>query len=232
MKRVFGKKKEQVPAPSLEEAGGRVDERVSKIDAKIKGLDQELVKYRTALAKAKGPAAANIKRRALETLKRKKMYEQQRDQMAGQQFNIEQTSFAIDSIKDTATTVSAMKAAGKSLKTEVKKMDLNEIEDLTDNMADMMEDMNEINDIMGRSYNVPDELDEDDLEAELACLDDELEGLEDIEADETSAYTQPASLPYEPTALPEASGPSRVDEYGLPVAPSVAQPSSQNEIKL
>lgn len=41
----------------------------------------------------------------MESLKRKKMYEQQRDQMAGQQFNIEQTSFAIDSIKDTATTV-------------------------------------------------------------------------------------------------------------------------------
>lgn len=43
----------------------------------------------------------------METLKRKKMYEGQRDQMAGQQFNIEQTSFAIDSIKDTATTVKA-----------------------------------------------------------------------------------------------------------------------------
>lgn len=41
----------------------------------------------------------------MECLKRKKMYEQQRDQVAGQQFNIEQTSFAIDSIKDTATTV-------------------------------------------------------------------------------------------------------------------------------
>lgn len=71
----------------------------------IKGLDQELIKYRNALKKAKGPTAANIKRRAMETLKRKKMYEGQRDQMAGQQFNIEQTGFAIDSIKDTATTV-------------------------------------------------------------------------------------------------------------------------------
>lgn len=73
----------------------------------IKALDQELVKYRTALKKAKGPTATNIKRRAMECLKRKKMYEQQRDQMAGQQFNIEQTTFAIDSIKDTATTVGA-----------------------------------------------------------------------------------------------------------------------------
>ncbi|CAM9479093.1 unnamed protein product, partial [Ectocarpus fasciculatus] len=177
MKRVFGKKKEKGPAPSLSEAGGRVDERVAKIDEKIKGLDQELVKYRNALKKAKGPTATNIKKRAMETLKRKKMYEGQRDQMAGQQFNIEQTGFAIDSIKDTATTasVAAMKDASKTLKADIKKIDINKVEDMTDDMADMMEDMNEINDIMGRSYNVGDELDEDDLDAELACLDDELD---------------------------------------------------------
>ncbi|CAM9929169.1 unnamed protein product, partial [Ectocarpus sp. 12 AP-2014] len=126
----------------------------------IKGLDQELVKYRNALKKAKGPTATNIKKRAMETLKRKKMYEGQRDQMAGQQFNIEQTGFAIDSIKDTATTasnfflflVAAMKDASKTLKADIKKIDINKVEDMTDDMADMMEDMNEINDIMGRSY--------------------------------------------------------------------------------
>lgn len=48
--------------------------------------------------------------------------------------------------------VAAMKEAGKGLKAEVKKMNLSEIEDLTDDMADLMEDMNEINEIMGRSY--------------------------------------------------------------------------------
>jgi hypothetical protein len=113
-------------------------------------------------------------KRAMDTLKRKKMYESQRDQLAGQQFNIEQTSFTIDSIKDTQvsftnhlqavvlisrvscyaqllvvleqlqsdqslhglnhlhilmqTTVAAMKAASKEIKTEFKKMNLNEIE--------------------------------------------------------------------------------------------------------
>lgn len=36
MKRVFGKKKEKGPAPSLSEAGGRVDERVTKIDEKVR----------------------------------------------------------------------------------------------------------------------------------------------------------------------------------------------------
>ena len=54
-------------------------------------------------------------------LRRKRMYEQQRDQLAGQAFNVEQTNFAIDSVKDTLTTVQAMKTASKTLKKEVKK---------------------------------------------------------------------------------------------------------------
>lgn len=36
MKRVFGKKKDVGPAPSLSDAGGRVDERVTKIDEKAR----------------------------------------------------------------------------------------------------------------------------------------------------------------------------------------------------
>lgn len=45
-----------------------------------------------------------------------------------------------------------MKDASKTLKADIKKIDINKVEDMTDDMADMMEDMNEINDIMGRSY--------------------------------------------------------------------------------
>ena len=52
------------------------------------------------------------------------MYETQRDQLANQQFNIDQTAFAIDSVKNTQTTVAAMKEASKTLKKEQKKINL------------------------------------------------------------------------------------------------------------
>lgn len=42
------------------------------------------------MAKTKGPALNAIKQRAMQTLKRKKMYEQQRDNLTAQSFNIEQ----------------------------------------------------------------------------------------------------------------------------------------------
>ena len=62
------------------------------------------------------------------------MYEAQRDNLANQQFNIDQTNFAITSIKDTQTTVAAMKAAAKTLKVEQKKINLNDLENMQDEM--------------------------------------------------------------------------------------------------
>ena len=63
------------------------------------------------------------------------MYEAQRDQMAAQAFNIDQTAFAIETVKSTQTTISAMKAASKTLKVEQKKINLSEIEDMQDDLA-------------------------------------------------------------------------------------------------
>jgi hypothetical protein len=42
------------------------------------------------MAKAKGPALNGLKQRAMGVLKRKKMYEAQRDNLAAQSFNLEQ----------------------------------------------------------------------------------------------------------------------------------------------
>mmetsp|Transcript_2262 Transcript_2262/g.5805 ORF Transcript_2262/g.5805 Transcript_2262/m.5805 type:complete len:179 (-) Transcript_2262:120-656(-) len=175
------------------------------------------------MKKTKGPALKTLRQRAMAVLKRKKMYEQQRDQLAGQAFNIEQTNFTIDSVKDTITTVDAMKAASKTLKTEFKKVNIDKIDDLQDDLADMMEDMNEVQDVLGRSYDVGEDVDEADLDAELDALGDELEADDELNdvADTTPAYLQPAepTLPEQPTNVPATpAAPSQVDEFGLPVA--------------
>lgn len=84
MHRLFGKKVEKAPPPSLTEATGSLNGRLEVLDKKIKDLDAELMRFRDQLKKAKGSTEVNIKKRAMETLKRKKMYETQRDQLAGQ----------------------------------------------------------------------------------------------------------------------------------------------------
>jgi len=140
MKRIFGAKKAAPPAPTLGDASAKLDARTAALDDKIRKLEGELSTYKEKLKKARGPAAKTLKQRAMAVLKRKKMYEAQRDQLAGQAFNVEQTSFAIDSVKDTLTTVEAMKGASKTLKSEVKKVNIDNIEDLQDDLAEMMEE--------------------------------------------------------------------------------------------
>ena len=45
-----------------------------------------------------------------------------------QSFNMEQTNFATESIKDTVTVVQAMKTASKEMKTTMRKLDISKIE--------------------------------------------------------------------------------------------------------
>jgi hypothetical protein len=61
---------------------------------------------------------------------------------------------------------------------------------MQDDLADMFEDMNEVNDLMGRAYGTPEGLDDDDLEAELAALGDEFDN--ELVMDELDAAAQHA----------------------------------------
>lgn len=49
-------------------------------------------------------------------LKQKRLYESQREQLYNQQFNVEQTAFAMESAKDSIQTVSALKVGRRSRK--------------------------------------------------------------------------------------------------------------------
>lgn len=87
---------------------------------------------------------------------------------------------------------------------------------------DLFEDANEVQEILGRSYGINDDIEDADLDAELDALADELEGEELEEADAKPAYLQPSSLPVQPSTNPVTpagvpSAPAQaVDEYGLP----------------
>ena len=59
-------------------------------------------------------------------------------------------------------------------------------------MADLMDDMNEINEALGQNFAMPDDLDEAELDAELDLLGDELEDELLAEADSTPSYLLPA----------------------------------------
>merc|ERR1712161_178021 len=174
------------------------------MDKKIEALENELRVYKDKIKKSRSPAAKQaVQKRAMEVLKRKKMYENQLDMIAGQQFNIDQTSFGIESAQANVQTIAAMKGAHHELKKTMKNdLNIDDVEDLADDMVDMMEDFNEIN--------------EADVDAELELLEDELFEEEVGEtADATPSYLQASELPDTPTTeLPNAT------QYGLPAVPN------------
>ena len=133
MNRLFGKSKAKEPTPTLDDASKSMETRGGAVDERVKKLDEELLRYKQQLSKMRpGPAKNQVQQRALRCLKQRKVYERQRDQLYGQQLNIDQAKFAQDSVKDNIQLVKAMKETQKGLKKDMKQIKLDDVEDLHD----------------------------------------------------------------------------------------------------
>ncbi|PGG99971.1 hypothetical protein AJ80_09257 [Polytolypa hystricis UAMH7299] len=173
MNRLFGAKS-TAPKPTLDSAISGVDSRVSNIDVKLAALNSELSTYQSRIAKMRdGPGKSALRQKALKVLQRRKQYEAQRDQLTQQSWNMEQASMMQDNLKNVMTTVDAMKTTTKTLKKQYGKVDVDQIERMQDEMQDLMDVGNEIQESISRGYDVPEDIDEADLDAELEALGEE-----------------------------------------------------------
>ncbi|KAK2768428.1 hypothetical protein FQN54_000283 [Arachnomyces sp. PD_36] len=173
MNRLFGAKN-TAPKPTLDGAISNVDNRVSSLDVKLSSLNSELTTYQSRMAKMRdGPGKTALRQKALKVLQRRKQIEAQKDQLMQQSWNMEQANMMQDNLKNTMTTVDAMKTTTKTLKKQYGKVDIDQIERMQDEMQDLMEIGNEIQDSISRAYDVPEDVDEADLDAELEALGEE-----------------------------------------------------------
>ncbi|TVU18449.1 hypothetical protein EJB05_34550 [Eragrostis curvula] len=240
MKKIFGAKKNQDPPPSIQDATDRISKRGDTVDEKIKKLDAELARYKDQIKKTRpGPAQEAVKARAMRVLKQRRMYEGQRDMLYNQTYNLDQVSFAAEGLKDAQQTMTAMKAANKELKGMMKTVKLEDIDvcgilvlprflmlpSMQDEMMDLMDVSNEIQETLGRSYNVPDDIDEEELMGELDALEADM----DFESESVPSYLQPDKEPEQDSELnlpaaPTGHAPNRqqVDELGLPTVPQAS----------
>lgn len=211
MNRIFGTGKAK-PKPSLTDAINSTDTRAGTMEVKIRKLDAELGTFKAQMAKMRdGPGKTAVQQRALRTLKQKRMYEGQLMQLQQQTFNMEQAAMTTENLKNTMATVDAMRVANKEMKKQYKGIDIDKIESIHYDMEDLIEQANEIQESLGRSYGVPDEVDEADLQAELDAL-----GLDDdpIGENETPSYLQDAQ------ALPDFvdAAPVELERSATPTA--------------
>lgn len=232
MHRIFGKPKAEAapapPPPSLGDHITKLEGRVPELDKKVAECDAQLVAIKQQLAKTRPAAQGPLKQRALQILKRKQMYDQQRGQMQTRAFNLEQTQFAIDGMAEARSHVDVMRTGVAQMKAAAKDLDLGEIEDIQDDMIDMLADTEELNEMLGRSYDSYNSVSEADLDSALADLDGELSApASAMPAAAVAGGAGASSVDAELAALSVAPAPATAS-YSYPSVPTgvVSAPAS------
>merc|ERR1712012_274933 len=178
-----------------------------KSDFLEKKLDQEM-------ATAKKNAKTN-KRVALAALKRKKRYEQQLQQIDGTLTTIEQQRNVLENANTNTEVLKNMGEASKALKAAHKNMDVDQVHDMMDDIAEQQDVAKEISEAISNPVAFGQEYDDDELEAELADLEAEEELEEQAELDKKLLDVGPApvkDLPEVPSAEPGKPAKKKAEE--------------------
>lgn len=126
------------------------------------------------------------------------MYEQHRDRTMATRFNVDNQRYNNDSLQDTIEYVKTMKATNKEMKKlrkERKELDPDYVMDIMEDLQQTNEQFEEVRDAVS-IYDVPLDVDDSDLMAEMDMLGEEL--LQDIANEETPVYLQEFELPNAP----------------------------------
>ncbi|CAL9728399.1 vacuolar-sorting protein Snf7p [Monosporozyma unispora] len=114
---------------------------------------------------------------AKNSLKRKKIYEQQLDKLDGQINSLEQQLFTIETSNLNAETMRAMQQGAKAMKSIHKNMNIDQVDETMDDVREQVELSEEISDAISKplytSGSLANDVDEDELDQELELLQQE-----------------------------------------------------------
>jgi len=158
------------------------------------------------------------KKLALSALKRKKRFEKELQRNDGTLNTLEQQRDTLEAANINTTVLQTMNSAAKAIKKAHQDMNVDQVHDMMDDIADQQEVAREIGDAISNPAALSTEFDEDDLEAELEAL--ELEAQSEAEAQlekELLDINPVANLPDVPKTEPKskagkAKKPTREDD--------------------
>uniref|UniRef100_A0A0K0ECI1 Charged multivesicular body protein 4b n=1 Tax=Strongyloides stercoralis TaxID=6248 RepID=A0A0K0ECI1_STRER len=190
-KNIFGSSKKKEQVPSTQESIQKLRESEEMLIKKQEFLEKK-VESELNLAKQYG---TKNKRAALQALKRKKQYEKQLIQLDGVLSTLDFQRQALENANTNANILQVLGDAAKALKRAHNSMDIDQVHDLLEDVAEQNEIANEISDAISNPVGLRNDIDESDLLAELEEL--EQEELEKALADATPVV--PSKLPTVPT---------------------------------
>uniref|UniRef100_A0A914P647 Charged multivesicular body protein 4b n=1 Tax=Panagrolaimus davidi TaxID=227884 RepID=A0A914P647_9BILA len=166
--RIFGGKKE--PAVSTpQESISKLRETEEMLMKKQDFLEKK-IQSETSTARAN---AASNKRVALQALKRKKQHEKQQQHIDGVLQTIEYQRVSLENAATNAEILAVMGTAAKAMKAAHKDMDVDQVHDLMEDIAEQQDVANEIAGAISNPIGFGNDIDEDELLAELNELEEE-----------------------------------------------------------
>ncbi|WVZ13567.1 hypothetical protein V8G54_011133 [Vigna mungo] len=200
--RMFGKPKQETNAVATLD---KLNETLEMLEKKEKVL---LKKVGAEVEKAKEFTRGKNKRAAIQCLKRKRLYEQQIEQLGNFQLRIHDQMIMLEGAKATTETVDALRTGAAAMKAMQKatcvlesSLNIDDVDKTMDEINEQTENMKQIQDALSAPIGAAADFDEDELEAEL----EELEGAELEEQLLQPATTAPAA----PVQVPAGRQPTR-----------------------
>lgn len=196
LSKVFGGKKDE-KGPTASDAIQKLRETEDMLVKKQEYLEKK-IEYELGLVKKNG---TSNKRVAIQALKRKKRYEKQLQQIDGTLATIEMQREALEGANTNTAVLQTMKFAADALKSAHQHMDVDQVHDMMDDIAEQQDVAKEISEAISNPVAFGNDIDEEELEKEL-------EELEQEELDRELLGTGPTTdvLPAVPaTPLPSKS---------------------------
>ncbi|PPS03782.1 hypothetical protein GOBAR_AA16885 [Gossypium barbadense] len=215
--RLFGKPKQEANALTTLD---KLNETLEMLEKKEKVL---VKKAAAEVEKAKEFAKGRNKRAAIQSLKRKRLYEQQIEQLGNFQLRIHDQQYHVmtanlltrdlmiiillffmimlEGAKATTETVDALRTGAAAMKAMQKATNMDDVDKTMDEINEQTENMKQIQEALSTPLGAAADFDEDEFEAEL----EELEGAELEEQLLQPATTAPAA----PVQVPAGRQPAR-----------------------
>lgn len=157
------------------------------------------------------------KRAAIQALKRKKRYEKQLLQIDGTLSTIEMQREALEGANTNTAVLTTMNSAAAALKAAHQHMDVDQVHDMMDDIAEQQDVAREISDAISNPVAFGQDVDEDELERELEELeqeelDKELLGVDKIGAADDLPAVPATSVPAAPAKTRSKAKAEEVDD--------------------
>lgn len=164
--KIFGKQKKETTAlPTL----GKLSETLEMLEKKESLLTK---KASVEVEKAREFTRTKNKKAAIQCLKRKRLLEQQIEQLGNFQLRIHDQMIMLEGAKATTETVDALRSGAAAMKGMQKATSMDDVDNTMDEINEQTENMKQIQAALATPMGSAADFDEDELEAELDELED------------------------------------------------------------